>query len=105
MVDRVPAGDGTADLMTGVPAFIGYAAPEPSVLERGRLPAVVLERWNATEFNQWIKPDKGSFLPMAVRGFFANGGKRCVVLPVSPGSGAEGFLRVLQPGGGARRAN
>ena len=99
MVDRVPVGDRTPDLMTGVPAFIGYADPEPIVLERGRMPAVVLERWNAGEFNRWIKPDDDSFLPMAVRGFFANGGKRCVVLPVRPGSGTEGLMRVLQPGG------
>ena len=99
MVDRVPAGDGTPDLLTGVPAFIGYADPEPSVLERGRAPAVVLERWNATEFYQWIKPEQRSFLPMAVRGFFANGGKRCVVLPVSRGKGTQGFLGVLEPGG------
>jgi hypothetical protein len=99
MVDRVPAGDGTPDLLTGVPAFIGYADPEPIVLERGRMPAVVLERWNASEFYQWIKPDQRSFLPMAVRGFFANGGKRCVVLPVSRGKGTQGLLGVLEPGG------
>jgi hypothetical protein len=85
--------------MTGVPAFVGYADPEPSVLERGRLPAVLLERWSADEFKQLIKPDQRSFLPMAVRGFFANGGKRCVVLPVLPGSSTEGLMRVLQPGG------
>ena len=97
--DRLPAGDGAADLTTGVPAFIGYADPEPIVLERGRAPAVVIERWNAGEFNQWIKPDEHSFLPVAVRGFFANGGTRCVVLPVRPGSGAEGLMRVLQPRG------
>jgi uncharacterized protein len=99
LVDRAPAGDRTPDLMTGVPAFIGYADPEPSILERGRLPAVVLERWNAAGFKQLIGPVEGSFLPMAVRGFFANGGKRCVVLPVAPGSGIEGFMRVLQPRG------
>ena len=64
MVDRVPAGDGTPDLLTGVPAFIGYADPEPSVLERGRAPAVVLRRWNPTQFYQWIKPHGRSFLPM-----------------------------------------
>jgi hypothetical protein len=85
--------------MTGVPAFIGFADPEPSVLERRRAPAVVLERWNAVEFKQLLKPDDDSFLPMAVRGFFANGGKRCVVIPLSPGLGTEGFLGVLQPGG------
>jgi hypothetical protein len=99
MADRVPAGDRTPDLMTGVPVFIGYAKPEPGIWERGRLPAVVLERWNASEFKQLIKPDDRSFLPMAVRGFFANGGKRCVVLAVPPAKGAEGLIGMLQPGG------
>jgi hypothetical protein len=98
MVDRA-AGERTPHLLTGVPAFIGYADPQPDVLERGRLPAVVLDRWNAAAFHRSIKPDKDSFLPMAVRGFFANGGKRCVVLPVPLGSGTSGFLDVLQPGG------
>ena len=94
-----PAAERAPELMTSVPALIGYAEPDPAALERGRLPAVVLDRWNADAVRQLLKPHDRSFLPMAVRGFFANGGKRCVVLPVPPSSGAKGFLEVLQPGG------
>jgi hypothetical protein len=99
MADRVPTGVRTPDLMTGVPAFIGYAGPEPGIWERGRLPSVVLERWNFGAFQSSIKPHGRSHLPMAVRGFFANGGKRCVVLAVPPDKGAERLIGVLQPGG------
>jgi phage tail sheath protein FI len=81
--------------MTGVPAFIGYADPDPRVLDPGRLPAAVLDHWNAVEFNALIKPQAGSWLAMAVRGFFANGGKRCVLVPV----GSDGLSAVLEPGG------
>jgi uncharacterized protein len=94
--DRPPVPVGMPDPMTGVPAFIGFADPKPDVLERGRTPAVILDRWNADQFNWMIRPTDRSFLAMAVRGFFANGGRRCVVLPVS---GIEGFLDLLQPGG------
>jgi hypothetical protein len=93
---RGPAAERAPELMTGVPAFIGYANPRPIALERGRPPAVVLDHWNADAFKWLVRPDDGSFLPMAVRGFFANGGKRCVLLPVPPGSRTEGFLDMLQ---------
>jgi uncharacterized protein len=81
LVDRRPAGERPPGLMTGVPAFIGYAEPEPGIFDRGCLRAVVLDRWDAAAFKRSINPGADSFLPMAVRGFFANGGKRCVVLP------------------------
>jgi Bacteriophage tail sheath protein len=101
--DRFPAPLSAPGLMTGVPAFIGFADPKPDVLEPGRLPAVVLDRWNPDEFKSLVRPavepNAPSFLPMAVRGFFANGGKRCVVVPAPPGSRTAGLLDVLQPGG------
>jgi hypothetical protein len=94
--ERVPAPGGPApDLMTGVPAFIGYADPDRRMLDPGRLRAAALDHWNAVEFNARIRPQAGSWLPMAVRGFFANGGKRCVVIPAGPG----GLSGVLEPGG------
>src|SRR5262249_14524732 len=81
--DRAPIAAGTPTLMTGVPAFIGFAKPKPSVSEpaqvweRRQVVAVALDDPN--EFERSISPGAGSFLPMVVRGFFANGGKRCVV--------------------------
>jgi hypothetical protein len=97
--DRLSVPSGMPDLMTGVPAFIGFADPEPDILARGRTPAVILDRWNADQFGPMIRPSAGSFLAMAVRGFFANGGRRCVVLPVLPASGSKGFLDLLRLGG------
>ena len=97
--DRVTVGDGTTELMSGVPAFLGFAGPMPIVSPDRQMSAVALDRWNADEFERLIRPAADSFLPMAVRGFFANGGRRCVVVGVPPGSGAEGFLAALQRGG------
>ena len=94
---RGPAAERPPELLTGVPAFIGYTKEQPAGSERDRLPAVVLDRWNVGEFKQLIKPNAASKLPMAVRGYFANGGKRCIVLAVRPGEG--GLIRVLQAGG------
>jgi uncharacterized protein len=97
--DRVPLGAGTTELMTGVPAFVGFADPDPNALERGRGRAVVVDRWDANAFERSIRPAGDSFLHMAVRGFFANGGRRCVVSAVPPGSGVAGILRTLRRGG------
>jgi hypothetical protein len=86
-----------ADL-TGVPAFIGFGNAGFDQRERGRAAGVVLDRWDGGMFDAIVEPAKDGFLRMAVRGFFANGGKRCVVLPVSLG-GAEPLAKVLRAGG------
>jgi len=85
--------------MTAVPAVIGFASPVADVLEWGGAPAVALDRWNEAEFERSVRPAAGSFLHIAVRGFFANGGRRCVVLVVPPDAGSAGLVRVLQRGG------
>lgn len=89
--------------MSGVPAFVGFAQPKPSAFERGGVPVVTIERWDAREFDSWTLPAPRSYLRAAVRGFFANGGKRCVVVAVPPpqigGDGTAGLVRVLQPRG------
>jgi len=80
---------------TGIPVFVGFAdAP------RGRGgAALVIDRWSAPVFEQAVRPDGASFLPMAVHGFFANGGRRCIVMAVPPAAGSAGLVDALQPGG------
>src|SRR5262245_14849672 len=92
---------------TGVPLFVGFVlAPTVSGGENnGDGPkAVRLASWD--QFTHTVgQPLADSFLGYAVRGFFANGGKRCVVLPLSvhkaAGTGSEllsqALRRVFQP--------
>lgn len=99
VIDRAPAATAAPTLMSGVPAFLGFAEPDTNILERRGVPAAVLTRWNAHSFARSIRPAGDSFLAMAVQGFFANGGQRCVVLAVPPEAGVSGLLEVLQAGG------
>ena len=92
-------------LASGVPVFIGFARPHPEAVERDGAHTVVIERWHAREFERAVAPAPQSHLATAVRGFFANGGKRCVVLAVPaqtdhdvPG-GSIGIVCALQRGG------
>jgi phage tail sheath protein FI len=65
---------------TGVPALLGYStAAAPVVLTR------------AAQFATSVPGARADgLLAAAVRGFFATGGRRCVVLPVAPGAGMAG---------------
>lgn len=90
--------------MTGVPVFIGFATPVNGAFERRGGPAVVIDRWDAAGFDQSIVPRRvgdpqESYLRMAIRGFFANGGKRCVMLAVPPEEGVEGLVGALRQNG------
>jgi phage tail sheath protein FI len=70
---------------TGVPAFLGYSsASAPVVLTRAGQLATHVPGAAAS-----------GLLAAAVRGFFTAGGRRCVVLPVPPGSGAAGHRDAL----------
>lgn len=65
---------------TGVPAFLGYASAGPPV---------VLTR--AAQFAAAVPGASGDgLLAAAVRGFFAAGGRRCLVVPVKAGAGVSG---------------
>ncbi len=70
---------------TGVPLFIGFLLTRSPATETDgqREPRPVrLARWE--QYEESIGPAApGSFLGYAVRGFFENGGKRCVVLPLA----------------------
>ena len=71
---------------TGVPAFLGYAA------EAG--PPLALTRWPQFVARVRGAPDDGQLAP-AVRGFFAAGGRRCVVLTAPRARGPAGLLAAL----------
>jgi hypothetical protein len=86
-------------LMTGVPAFVGFTDLETSSRDRHGQPGVVLTRRYADLLQRSVAPATGSFLPMAIRGFFANGGNRCVVITVPRHRGVQGLLDILDTGG------
>lgn len=69
---------------TGVPAFIGFIMETPETGEQSvarPMKSYRITRWE--QFGQLIgRTVTGGFLGYAVRGFFENGGKRCVVVPV-----------------------
>jgi hypothetical protein len=73
-----------AVIATGVPLFIGFAQFRAQFLETDRNKKAKLVRLGSWEqFEQSIGPTvPGSFLGYAVRGFFENGGERCVVVPL-----------------------
>jgi len=87
---------------TGIPLFVGFVE-SPTVAggesnEDGPK-AVRLASWE--QFSHMVgHPRAGSFLGYAVRGFFENGGRRCVVLPLSvpekAGTATESLARALR---------
>jgi len=65
-------------LLTGVPAFIGYATQGPVDAEQQPTPQVLTL---SPQFTQYFGvPQTNSYLSDVVRGFFANGGGLCYVL-------------------------
>ena len=100
--DRVPDAATAPALASGVPVFIGFAQARADVVERAGAQTVVIERWDAREFGATVAPAPQSHLALAVRGFFANGGRRCVVFAVPPGNGVDaraGMIDALRRGG------
>ena len=91
---------------TGVAAFVGFATVHDETLrERAGSPAIVLDRWDAHVWEGPIAVAAQGYLRHAVRGYFANGGRRCVVFPVAPGGAGNGtalatrLKRALEFGG------
>jgi len=84
--------------VSGVPAFVGIAAPEPGA--RGAGPTVsVAHRANAERLLLDLRRRATGFLALAVDGFFANGGERCLVIAAPPQLGGEGMAKAFAPGG------
>jgi hypothetical protein len=85
-------------LAGGVPAFLGLSRLDQSTARRADQPCVVLNRWDRDLLGS-LAPAEGSFLPAAVHGFFANGGKKCVVMGAPRQRGTQRLLELLEPGG------
>ncbi len=72
-------------LQTGIPLFVGFAELDRSNDYEGDSAAAAtalrLNSWKQFEQTIKIKSDRG-FLDYAVRGFFENGGRNCVVVPL-----------------------
>jgi uncharacterized protein len=75
------------EFRTGVPAFVGFVeASQASGQSANGFPKFrLLTRWEQFE-RQVGRAVAGGFLDYAVRGFFENGGERCIVVLLEPGS-------------------
>lgn len=88
---------------SGVPLFIGFGRVREGGGETADRAARPVRLANWEDFVQGVEPlPPGRFLSYAVRGFFENGGERCVVLAVSDRSGVlepiTALRRVLRKG-------
>jgi hypothetical protein len=71
-----------AEFRTGVPAFVGFVVGRKTHRQTADhdLSPCLLTRWE--QFAQQLGRSIPGFLGYAVRGFFENGGERCVVVPL-----------------------
>ena len=83
----------------GVPLFVGFGA-RTSAAPASTRPAVEIDRWE--QFCAWIHPEPDGFLEDAVNGFFANGGGRCVVLPLQRHRADRDLIEPFAEGGSAQ---
>lgn len=75
-----------AEFETGIPVFVGFGKLTELALSFCKTPWCRITSWQQFEHSVEMAPIgnlEESFLPYAVRGFFENGGKCCVVLPLS----------------------
>ncbi|ALL70949.1 Phage tail sheath protein FI (plasmid) [Paraburkholderia caribensis MBA4] len=79
----------------GVPVFIGFVKPGAFAADAPR--ARWFDGWE--RFTHVFTPNVGAslFLMHAVRGFFENGGERCLVVPVTEARGMEGAHALAAP--------
>jgi uncharacterized protein len=80
---------------SGVPVFVGFANADAPLPDRLRQWGIAFDQWDSGALQQLVAPAAGSYLAASVRGFFANGGKRCVVLAVPRPTTVEGCRDAL----------
>jgi uncharacterized protein len=91
------------EIRTGVPVFVGFVERDPQTKGKGldTLPKpCLLTRWD--QFRSVVgRAHSDGYLDYAVRGFFENGGERCVVLPLRmpEDDASEELRRVFEEGG------
>jgi len=76
----------SAELKTGVPAFLGYTAKADTNPENRPITS-----WE--QFEHRFGEDNDSYLADAIRGFFQNGGRWCYVIPLESKNNPIGSLR------------
>jgi hypothetical protein len=92
-IGEVPLRAGPG-VVSGVPLFIGFTRAGPPGPGNGEGAATVLRVDGWPQFEASIAaPDPEGFLGYAVRGFFQNGGQRCVVLAVPTSESAPAATR------------
>ncbi len=103
-----PPGD--RSIRTGIPVIVGFAAKPGDAaggaykLVSGKDPAASLQRFESWEDakNRMGQVNREGYLDYAVRGFFENGGKTCIVVSLRDSadqSKAEALKRVFQDDG------
>ncbi|MGH8591456.1 MAG: phage tail sheath family protein [Gammaproteobacteria bacterium] len=92
-------------IRTGVPVFVGFVERERDPQTKGKGPDTVPKPCRLTRWDQFRsvvgRAHTDGYLDYAVRGFFENGGERCVVLPLrmADGDAFEELRRVFAEGG------
>jgi phage tail sheath protein FI len=95
-IEEAAPGAG-AQIATGVPLFIGFEVGAQTSAQNGKHETKLLRLTSWEQFEQAMGPAApGSYLPYAVRGFFENGGERCVVLPVAVSEERWGLFTLAQ---------
>jgi hypothetical protein len=87
---------------TGVPAFVGFAQHRDAV-HTGPATHHLVKQWEHFDRLFWNMPD-GGYLSYAVRGYFENGGRQCIVVPIDSGqvgvaATAAALTAPFMPGG------
>ena len=79
-VEFVPP-ESKVEFQTGVPAFVGFGKLTDAAEKTGNKHWCRITSWQ--QFKESVKPSENSFLAYAVRGFFENDGKSCVIVPLT----------------------
>ncbi len=83
-----PAPDRAVRVSTGQPVFLGLAQPAESSAAEADVRIAWLTAYE--QFGERVgSSPAGGFLTGAVRGFFENGGERCLVVSSAPSDGAD----------------
>jgi Bacteriophage tail sheath protein len=95
MPDRLVPGVSVEELPTGVRAIEGVSTSTAAFIGvgAGRADPVLIS--SVAEFKRAFGADVGGYLPLAVRGFFENGGTRCYVAVTSPSATIDAALSDL----------
>jgi hypothetical protein len=85
------------EIATGVPLFIGFEVRAQTSAQNGKHETKLLRPTSWEQFQQAMgSTAPGSYLLYAVRGFFENGGGRCVVLTVAVTEGQLSQVSLAQ---------